>query len=55
MNNKAPKTLYKKPDAPQIIIDPIILLIGILIICFIFLIVGHVGASNYNLLLANTI
>ena len=55
MNNKAPKTLYKKPDAPQIIIDPITLLIGIFIICFIFLIVGHVGASNYNILLANTI
>lgn len=55
MNNKAPKTLYKKPDAPQIIIDPIFLLIGILIICFFFLIVGFVGASNYNILLANAI
>ena len=55
MNKPTPKTLYKKPDAPQIIIDPIFLLIGILIICFIFLIVGHVGASNFNMLLAKTI
>lgn len=55
MNNKAPKTLYKKVDAPQIIIDPIFLLIGILIICFFFLIVGHIGASDFNILLARTI
>ena len=55
MNSKAPKTLYKKQETPIIIIDPIFLLIGILIICFFFLSVGIIGASNYDILLANTI
>ena len=54
MNNKTPKTLYRKPEAQKIVIDPLFLIIGILTILIIFLINGNIGASSYKILLANT-